>query len=97
MSAVEVSVAIGPNRGVIYTERDPSFVDFKVFGMKHATTVPVTQNDQAQWQRRASAPLAYARGVTHLVFVVCSALFDGIYDPCRWLLFRQKRLSLLLG
>ena len=51
--AVEITITFGPDGGVIETKRDPSFVDLKLFGMKHMKTVLVKPNDEAE--RRAGA------------------------------------------
>ncbi len=51
--AVEIPITLGPDRRVVETECDPSFVDLKLFGVKHAKTVLVTPNDKVE--RRAIA------------------------------------------
>src|SRR6266403_2005582 len=52
--AVEITITFGPDRRVVETERDPSFVDLKLFGVKHAKTVLVSPNNEVE--RRGASP-----------------------------------------
>ena len=52
--AVEVPVTFSPNRRLVETEREPGFVDRKLFRMKHEQTVPVTPNAAVQRPRASN-------------------------------------------
>jgi hypothetical protein len=87
--AVEVSIELGPNRLAVETKRDPGFVDLKLFGMKHAKTVPVRLTvklrggtTRPDWSRGCTL-LSRTRGDT-------TELHGGA--PARLLLARSRSL-----